>query len=320
MDGRVLAFTALTCLRDHAVFGLAPALQAARKDPQRTLQGGGRAGTGAARQRVRSLLILGEVALSVVLLVGAGLLVRSFVALQQVRPGFDASRRAHLPARDAGGPLSQAERPADLRPRARAAAGRAARASEAGRHHLQAAAHRQRPALAVRLRRGHGAELGERDGRRPPGLARLLRRDEHPAPRGTAPSPGTMPSASRRSSSSTRRSPGRRGRDRAPWASSSSSGRPARPDNMAEVVGVVEHERSHDLDPRRPAAHLLPDGPADPGRARRRRGDRGDARRASPARRRRWSTRWTRTWRSPAWRRWRSICPRAWRRRGSACC
>jgi putative ABC transport system permease protein len=91
VDGRVLAFTVLTCLVTTLTFGLAPALQAARNEPHRTLQAGGRSGTSKARQRVRSLLILGEVALSVVLLVGAGLLVRSFVALQQVRPGFDAS-------------------------------------------------------------------------------------------------------------------------------------------------------------------------------------------------------------------------------------
>jgi putative ABC transport system permease protein len=91
VDGRVLAFTALTCLITTLTFGLAPALQAARNEPHRTLQAGGRAGTTRARQRVRSLLILGEVALSVVLLVGAGLLVRSFIALQQVRPGFDAA-------------------------------------------------------------------------------------------------------------------------------------------------------------------------------------------------------------------------------------
>jgi putative ABC transport system permease protein len=91
VDGRVLAFTALTCLVTTLTFGLAPALQAARNEPHRTLQAGGRSGTSKARQRVRSLLILGEVALSVVLLVGAGLLVRSFVALQQVRPGFDAA-------------------------------------------------------------------------------------------------------------------------------------------------------------------------------------------------------------------------------------
>jgi putative ABC transport system permease protein len=91
VDWRVLAFTALTCIVTTLTFGLAPALQAARSDPHRILQGGGRAGTGPARHRIRSLLILGEVALSMVLLVGAGLLVRSFLALQQVRPGFDAS-------------------------------------------------------------------------------------------------------------------------------------------------------------------------------------------------------------------------------------
>jgi putative ABC transport system permease protein len=90
VDGRVLAFTALTCATTTLLFGLAPALQAAGRDPQRTLQGGGRAGTGASRHRIRALLILGEVGLSVVLLVGAGLLVRSFIALQDVRPGFDA--------------------------------------------------------------------------------------------------------------------------------------------------------------------------------------------------------------------------------------
>jgi predicted permease len=90
MDGRVLAFTALTCLATTLLFGLAPALQAAGKDPQRLLQGAGRAGTSGPRHRVRALLIMGEVALSVVLLVGAGLLVRSFIALQDVRPGFDA--------------------------------------------------------------------------------------------------------------------------------------------------------------------------------------------------------------------------------------
>jgi predicted permease len=90
LDGRVLAFTGLVCLATTVVFGLAPALQAARHDPQRALQGSGRGGSGASGHRVRGLLVLAEVALSVVLLVGAGLLVRSFLALQQVRPGFDA--------------------------------------------------------------------------------------------------------------------------------------------------------------------------------------------------------------------------------------
>jgi putative ABC transport system permease protein len=89
LDGGVLAFTGLTCLVTTLVFGLVPALQAAGKDPQRALQGGGRGGTAARRHRIRAALILGEVALSVILLVGAGLLVRSFIALQDVRPGFD---------------------------------------------------------------------------------------------------------------------------------------------------------------------------------------------------------------------------------------
>lgn len=91
VDGRVLAFTALTCLVTTLAFGLAPALQSARQDPHRSLQAGGRAGTSAARHRVRNALILGEVSLSVILLIGAGLLVRSFLSLQQVRPGFDAA-------------------------------------------------------------------------------------------------------------------------------------------------------------------------------------------------------------------------------------
>jgi putative ABC transport system permease protein len=90
VDGRVLAFTALTCGATTLLFGLAPALQAAGRDLQPSLQGASRSGTGASRHRIRALLILGEVALSVVLLVGAGLLVRSFLALQDVRPGFDA--------------------------------------------------------------------------------------------------------------------------------------------------------------------------------------------------------------------------------------
>ena len=91
VDGRVLVFTAITCLATTLAFGLAPALQSARQDPQRSLQAGGRSGTSAARHRLRNALIVGEVALSVVLLIGAGLLVRSFLSLQQVRPGFDAS-------------------------------------------------------------------------------------------------------------------------------------------------------------------------------------------------------------------------------------
>jgi putative ABC transport system permease protein len=86
----VLAFTAVVCMATAVGFGLAPAIQASRADHRSTLQAVGR-GAGGRRKRVRDLLIIGEVALSVVLLVGAGLLIRSFLALQEVRPGFDPS-------------------------------------------------------------------------------------------------------------------------------------------------------------------------------------------------------------------------------------
>ena len=92
VDGAVIGFTVAVSLVTTLVFGLVPALRASSADPQTQLQGAGKGGSGGpARRRLRNLLIVAEVALSVVLLVGAGLLIRSFVALQQVRPGFDAS-------------------------------------------------------------------------------------------------------------------------------------------------------------------------------------------------------------------------------------
>ena len=90
IDPALLAFTAAVCMLTSIGFGLVPAVQASRADQRSTLQSAGR-GAGGRRQRIRDLLIIGEVALSVVLLVGAGLLIRSFIALQQVRPGFDPS-------------------------------------------------------------------------------------------------------------------------------------------------------------------------------------------------------------------------------------
>jgi putative ABC transport system permease protein len=89
-DLRVLAFTALLCIATAVGFGVAPVLQVSHADLRAPLQAAGR-GAGGRRRRLRDLLIVGEVALSVVLLVGAGLLIRSFIALQQVRPGFDAA-------------------------------------------------------------------------------------------------------------------------------------------------------------------------------------------------------------------------------------
>ncbi len=90
MDATVLGFALVVSIATVLVFALLPALRATRVDPHSALQQGVRAGGGRERQRVRDALIIAEVALSVVLLVGAGLLLRSFLALQGVRPGFEA--------------------------------------------------------------------------------------------------------------------------------------------------------------------------------------------------------------------------------------
>lgn len=96
LDGNVLAFTFAVSLVAGILFGLAPALRAARVDLNSVLKAGGRntqgdGGLGFSRRRLRSPLVVGEVAISLVLLVGAGLLIRSFVRLQNVSPGFDPS-------------------------------------------------------------------------------------------------------------------------------------------------------------------------------------------------------------------------------------
>jgi putative ABC transport system permease protein len=88
LDARVLAFTAGLALATALVFGVVPALQSGA--PAEALKEAGRTGTGGIhRARLRSALVVVEVALALVLLIGAGLLLRSFARLQRVDPGFE---------------------------------------------------------------------------------------------------------------------------------------------------------------------------------------------------------------------------------------
>jgi predicted permease len=88
VDARVLAFTAGVALLTSLVFGLAPALQASASELQETLKEGGRgASAGVRRQRVRRALVVAEVALAMVLVVGAGLLIKSFARLMGIDAG-----------------------------------------------------------------------------------------------------------------------------------------------------------------------------------------------------------------------------------------
>ncbi|HEX7315759.1 MAG TPA: ABC transporter permease [Pyrinomonadaceae bacterium] len=89
VDGRVLAFTAALSVLTGLAFGLLPALRASRTDLNEVLKDAGRGTSGPGRGRVRGALVVSEIALSLVLLAGAGLLVKSLVSLLNVNPGFD---------------------------------------------------------------------------------------------------------------------------------------------------------------------------------------------------------------------------------------
>ena len=89
VDGWVLVFALVLSLATSLVFGLAPVLSVAGSDPHKELGEGARAGEPAGPRRARALLAVGEIALAMILLIGAGLLMRSFAQLTSVNPGFE---------------------------------------------------------------------------------------------------------------------------------------------------------------------------------------------------------------------------------------
>ena len=102
MDFRVFGFAFAVTFITGVVFGLVPAIQTSKIDLNETLKESGRSGSQARRNRIGSTLMVSEIALSFMLLVGAGLLIKSFIHLREVNPGFNPSNmltmRLSLPA------------------------------------------------------------------------------------------------------------------------------------------------------------------------------------------------------------------------------
>src|SRR3989441_2533801 len=110
VDSRVVIFTFALALLTILIFGLLPALQAARGNVRESLNEGGRSGIGSRKQgRIRRVLVIAEVALALVLLVGSGLMVRSFIKLRHVDVGFTAHNvlTMRVPLPDAKYPIPQ---------------------------------------------------------------------------------------------------------------------------------------------------------------------------------------------------------------------
>jgi predicted permease len=125
MDGAVLLFALAATALTAGIFGLVPALRAAGMELNRTLRATG--SPSVAHARVRATLLIAEMALALVLLIGAGLMVRSFAGLQQVRPGFDASAvltfRVALPPARYPNPTARAAARREIEERLRALPG-----------------------------------------------------------------------------------------------------------------------------------------------------------------------------------------------------
>ena len=95
-DGRVLAFTAAVAVLTGLIFGVAPAIRTSRVNLSEMMKVGGRAGSSVAHNRLRSLLVVAEIALAAVALIGSGLFVRSMQAAQNLDLGFDSKHIGFL--------------------------------------------------------------------------------------------------------------------------------------------------------------------------------------------------------------------------------
>ena len=110
VNSRVLLFTFALALLTILIFGLLPALQAAKADVRESLNEGGRSGIGSRKQgRMRRLLVIAEVALALVLLVASGLMVRSFIKLRHGRRGLYRAQCVNPARPPAGGKVSGAQ-------------------------------------------------------------------------------------------------------------------------------------------------------------------------------------------------------------------
>ena len=126
IDPVVVGFAALAALAMAAIFGLAPALRASQPDVMHVLRASGRTGGLRGGRLLRNMVVIAEVALSFVLLIGSGLMLRSFLALQRIEPGFNPRGVLTLQlrgARDAQAPQQRAARMREIQARLRALPG-----------------------------------------------------------------------------------------------------------------------------------------------------------------------------------------------------
>src|SRR6266542_7775 len=92
IDWRVLAFTLGATTATALLCGVAPGWQASKTDLMSVMKDGERGAVGSRKQRLRNLLVIGEVALAMMLLIGAGLMMKSFIRVRQINTGFNADR------------------------------------------------------------------------------------------------------------------------------------------------------------------------------------------------------------------------------------